>query len=872
MLKRIVRDNRYISTNLIRVVVSLALIVVVSCTGGGGSSGSPIATDKSDVFDDSVIVARGTIGTAGGSVINSDQGTSIFGALIKIPEGALDKALEIQIGEVIAGPAFDSNEQNSLLVAFKPDDTIFNRPVEITVPFNQTDNLDRLAIFYFDDADSIWTQIPTVEIDTTNNTVTGLTNKLGIFTVKQSYFHFNASLYRKNGIVSTNIKLATSYYNIPLPMLGGISPAVANFGQLFDDQLENTKVRYSVQLKKYNILWLDEIISIKNSEYHVNKLNETGDAHYDLFVRDYVGNPKVYNKIVYVEPDTYDLEKIKSFYKGERILFLFDDVASLDPGGVYYLDISYEYLKGETILARGSINTKRSYLVNLNQFSYTPDDDNDRLINEFDLGASASPSPLLPSINSFTALPPIITSGETSVLTAWFSNGNGVIDNNIGEVTSGTNISVNPAVTTTYLLTVSNSEGIKVSQPLTITVNTDSTTPAINSFTAAPASIVAGESTTLMPYFSNGTGVIDNNIGDVTSGASIVVSPSVTTTYILTVDNGAGITVSQPVTITVNTGPVPSISSFNASPTIITAGGSALLTPVFSNGTGSIDNGIGGVTSGTSISVNPSVSTTYTLTVTDSAGNSVSQLTTVAVSTGTAPTIGSFSTSANRITAGESAILTPVFINGTGQIDHGIGAVSSGVGITVTPMVSTIYKLTVTNSAGIAASLVVTITVNTPPPPSINSLSATPASIMLGDSATIIPVFLNGTGNIDHGIGAVSSGVGVVVSPGATTTYTLTVTSGTGVSVSRPLTLIVNNDSAPAISEFSASPSSISAGQSAILLPIFSNGTATIDNGVGVVTSGVAISVNPSVSTIYKLTVTNSTGVVVTQSVTVTVI
>jgi hypothetical protein len=65
--------------------------------------------------------------------------------------------------------------------------------------------------------------------------------------------------------------------------------------------------------------------------------------------------------------------------------------------------------------------------------------------------------------------------------------------------------------------------------------------------------------------------------------------------------------------------PQPTITSFTANPTAVTAGASAGLTGVFTNGTGVITPGNISATSGTAVSVTPSDTTTYTLTVTNSA-------------------------------------------------------------------------------------------------------------------------------------------------------------------------------------------------------------------------------------------------------------
>jgi hypothetical protein len=76
-----------------------------------------------------------------------------------------------------------------------------------------------------------------------------------------------------------------------------------------------------------------------------------------------------------------------------------------------------------------------------------------------------------------------------------------------------------------------------------------------------------------------------------------------------------------------------------------------------------------------------------------------------------APTIASFNAASSTITAGTSVDLTAGFNDGTGSINNGIGAVSTGVAKNVTPSVTTTYTLTVTNSVGTQVTSTVTVTV-----------------------------------------------------------------------------------------------------------------------------------------------------------------
>ena len=79
--------------------------------------------------------------------------------------------------------------------------------------------------------------------------------------------------------------------------------------------------------------------------------------------------------------------------------------------------------------------------------------------------------------------------------------------------------------------------------------------PTVTSFSASPASIAQGQSSTLSWTVSNAASVtIDQGIGTVTASGSTVVSPAATTTYTLTATNASG---SSTVKTTVTVGTTP---------------------------------------------------------------------------------------------------------------------------------------------------------------------------------------------------------------------------------------------------------------------------------------------------------------------------
>ena len=156
----------------------------------------------------------------------------------------------------------------------------------------------------------------------------------------------------------------------------------------------------------------------------------------------------------------------------------------------------------------------------------------------------------------------------------------------------------------------------------------------------------------------------------------------------------------------------PHIAAFTtgdgATCVVILTGSSVTLLPTFTGGSGSIDQGVGPVTSGTPVEVVPPFlkesngDISYTLTVTDANGSAVIASVRVLVLLQPVevvlPDIKSFDAVPAAIAAGGSATLTAVFNGGSGSIDQGVGPVASGVGIPVAPPVTTVYTLTVTST------------------------------------------------------------------------------------------------------------------------------------------------------------------------------
>ena len=156
-------------------------------------------------------------------------------------------------------------------------------------------------------------------------------------------------------------------------------------------------------------------------------------------------------------------------------------------------------------------------------------------------------------------------------------------------------------------------------------------------------------------------------------------------------------------------------------------------------------------------------------------------------------------------------------------------------------------------------------------PPSIKSFSAEPKKIIRGQKANLSWNVSEATSvSIDQDIGTVPSSGTQEVAPDTTTTYHLTASNNAG-PVSESVVITVTEPPEPAITSFTASSTSINAGESVTLQwKIARASYVNIDQGIGIVTSSGSKVVAPTKTTTYTITAKNADGDA-TKSITITV-
>jgi len=388
----------------------------------------------------------------------------------------------------------------------------------------------------------------------------------------------------------------------------------------------------------------------------------------------------------------------------------------------------------------------------------------------------------------------------------------------------GNNLSVSPASTTTYTVTGTDAGGCVGTDNITVNL---ATLPTVN---AGPdQTICTGSSVTLS---GSGANTYSWNNGVVNG---VAFTPVSTTTYTLTGTSLQGCTNTDQVTVTISSG-----ITVNAGPDVTICSGTS--TTLTASGATTYSWSPGGQTTA-SITINPSSTTTYTVTGT-SAGCTASDNVTVTITSGAPINAGpdvSICTSGSTTLAASGGV--------TYAWDNGLG---SGNNLSVSPASTTTYTVTGTDAGGCVGTDNVVVTVNSLP------------SVNAGLDQTICPgpsVTLNGSGATNY---SWDNGVldGIAFIPSTTTSYTVTGTSATGCTATDQVTITL------------AVPPTVDAGPDITICP----GTSTTLTASGAATyswipgsqTTTSITVNPSATTTYTVSGTDANGCTNSDQVQVT--
>lgn len=456
-------------------------------------------------------------------------------------------------------------------------------------------------------------------------------------------------------------------------------------------------------------------------------------------------------------------------------------------------------------------------------------------------------------------------------ITITYTGGGAVVTaTNNGPICSGGTLQLNTTAVGTYSWTGPNGFTSTIQNPsipnvgpmnagvYSVTVNmgacigTATTTVVINpspTITVTSTTICAGQPGTIVASVTPVmTGTYTWNTG--ATGSSLTASPSATTLYTVTFTPTAGCPGTATGVMTVNPTPIITVAG-----TTICNGQTATLTATASVPGGTFTWNPGGMT-GNSISVNPSSTTTYTVTYTAPTGC----IAVPAPATVTVNAIPVLSVNSPTICSGATATLTATSTIPGGTFTWNTGA--TGASINVTPSTTTTYTVNYSSTAGcISTPVTSTVTVN--PTPTVTVSNST---ICVGQSAilTATPSITPGTYLWTPGNYTTQT---IQINPNNTTTYTVVYTTNLNCP-SAPSTGTVTVNPTPIVT---VTGTAICPGQTATITASSNipNGTFTWNPGN---LTGPSISVTPNQTTTYNVNYIAPTGCFsVQQSATVTI-
>ncbi len=394
--------------------------------------------------------------------------------------------------------------------------------------------------------------------------------------------------------------------------------------------------------------------------------------------------------------------------------------------------------------------------------------------------------------------------------------------------------------------------------------------PTISSFTASATNVAGGQGVNLLPVFAGGTGTIDHGIGSVVSGQSYPTGALLANvTYTLTVTSLTGETLQSKVIITVSGITLGAIVPGGIA---VTTGSQVTFSvQVF----GAVNSGVvwganaGFMNQDTGAWTAPGSAQTVTITAVSVVDPTKTASTTINVVSG--PVINSFTAANTSLLQGGSTTLTANFSGGTGFVNNGVGAVVNGQPITTGPMfTSKTFNLVVTNAANATASAQVTVNVSAV---SIGAITPAEPTQTVGSTVSFQAAV---TGSVDTSIswlataGTINPVTGVWTAPATPGTVTISAVSNAAPGQVATTTVVVV--AAPAITAFTVDNNNLLYKGTAMLHPVFTGGTASIDQGIGVVQSGVAYASSALTgNTTFTLKVTNLAGDFVTATINVEV-
>ncbi len=405
---------------------------------------------------------------------------------------------------------------------------------------------------------------------------------------------------------------------------------------------------------------------------------------------------------------------------------------------------------------------------------------------------------------------------------------------------TGQNITVN--ATGTYSVTVSEPNGCTGTDQLTVTVHPN---PSVS--LGPDFGVCQGDSATLTATVTGGTAPYTYNWNNGASTGSLALLPNATGSFGVTVTDANTCTAVDQLTLTVNNNPVADAGNdrtiCNGATTTLVASASGAAGPFTYTWGAPLGN------NGASQTVNPGFTTTYTVTATTPAGCTGTDAVTVTVN----PVLAADAGPNRSVCTNSTVLFSPFVIGGSPGYTYqwsGPGGFNSILPAPVIPAAQVLnsgtYNLTVTDALGCTASgsfsLIVSNSLFVNIVPNGNPIFCAGGTLAL--DAGIFDNYQWSTGETAQ-----------TIQVNATGNYSVTVSDQQGCTGTGNLNVTVN----PLPTASAGSDQSICAGESVVLAPTATGGTAPFSFNWGPGQTGTIV-VSPTNNQSYTVTVTDVNG------------
>ena len=454
---------------------------------------------------------------------------------------------------------------------------------------------------------------------------------------------------------------------------------------------------------------------------------------------------------------------------------------------------------------------------------------------------------------SITTSNVIICKGSTDTLNAIVTGGTAPFSylwasNPVGFSSSFANTTVTPIINTTYVVTVTDAASLTATSSVAVSVND------LPTVTAGDATICIGGSANLVA-----DGAITYSWSDGLGYGTPEVSPLMTTNYTVTGTDENNCSNTANAAVIVNALPMVTAGGgtiCNGSSTTLTVDGASTYT------------WSGGLMSGMPLTVNPTITTTYSVTGTDI--NNCTNTANAVVTVNPSPTIFDVSSSAIFYCQGSGGV--DITLSGSSAnenyqlvkdgVNDGYFLAGTGTILTWTNKLSGTYTVVATTDAsGCANTMNGSVVILENPLPTV--LAGGENSICNGNRAN-----LSAYGGISYSWNTGDITANIYVTPSMNSTYTVTVTGDNGCSNTKDVVVKLNNN--PIVD--AGTNLQLCKGAFGNLLATATGGslpyTFSWDQGIGL---GAAQNISPNTNTVYKVLVTDVNGCSASDSIVVNV-